>query len=43
MEILRAIVERRDAAGNYSVISVLMAAMWDVVICFISFIEAFRN
>lgn len=43
MEILRAIVERRDAAGNYSIITVLMAAMWDAVICFIAFIEAFRN
>jgi hypothetical protein len=43
MEILRAIIERRDAAGNYSIITVLMAAMWDAVICFMAFIEAFRN
>jgi hypothetical protein len=43
MEMLKAILENRESAGNYSVITVLMAAMWDAVICVVAFIEAFRN
>lgn len=40
---LRAIFEGRESAGSYSLITVLVATMWDAVICVVAFIEAFRN
>lgn len=43
MEMLRAIFEGRESAGNYSIFTILIATMWDAIICVVAFIEAFSN
>ncbi len=43
MEMLKSIFQGRESASNYSIITVLVATMWDAVICVVAFIEAFRN
>lgn len=43
MSILKSILEGEDQSINYSIITAIIAMMWDAALCLVAFIEAFRN
>lgn len=43
MDMLRRIFDGREGSGNYSMLTILMATMWDAALCITTFIEAFQS
>ena len=43
MSILKSIFDGHESANNYSILTVLIATMWDTALCVYSFFQAFEN
>lgn len=43
MEILRSVIEGNESASHYSFLTVMIATMWDAVLCIVAFVCAFDN
>ena len=43
MSILKSIFDGHESANNYSILTILIATMWDTALCVYSFFQAFEN
>ena len=43
LKILRLVIEGSESAERYSLVSVLVATLWDSILCLVCFIQAFAN